>query len=368
MRILTLKNGEIKSPGGINKTIVELNKELSKRGHECIVITTNNLNLPNSEEYCGFEIIRVKKGIQQLYGLNLDLYNYLKLNLKNLKPDIIHVHSYHGLFALESIYIAKHLNINIPIVFTPHYDPLNRSTFLGKNFGSLYNKIIGKKIFQWADHIISISNFEANNIKKIWDAQITVVPHGIDKIDIKKKKKDGIIKLIYVGYLLDYKGVQYIIKSLEKLRIKNVSNVKLTIIGEGAFKEKLINLSKKLNVDELITWKPFLPHPKILEEMQNHDIFLLLSKTEGYGIVVAESLSKGTPAIVTKKTALEEFTSENGCIGVECPPDPDEVANLVVKIYESEIKVGPFSNKIRTWNEVAKDYEKIYFNILKEDQ
>ena len=95
------------------------------------------------------------------------------------------------------------------------------------------------------------------------------------------------------------------------------------------------------------------------------DIFLLLSQSENYGIVVPEALTMGTPVIVTKRTALNEFLNEPGCFGVDYPPDPKEVANLILKIYKSDIKVGPFTKKIRTWNEVALDYEQLYLRFIK---
>ncbi|MCE7698020.1 MAG: glycosyltransferase, partial [Methanobacterium paludis] len=79
-----------------------------------------------------------------------------------------------------------------------------------------------------------------------------------------------------------------------------------------------------------------------------------------YGLVVAEALSQGIPSIVTKRTALEEFTKENGCFGVDCPPDPKEVSDLILRIHKNDVKVGPFSEKIRTWEKVSEDYENVY--------
>ena len=111
-----------------------------------------------------------------------------------------------------------------------------------------------------------------------------------------------------------------------------------------------------------IVWKPFLPHQKVMEEMEKSDIFLLLSKSEGYGIVVAEALSVGIPSIVTNGTALEEFTKENGCFGVMYPPNPKEVADLIID--DNDVTVGPFSDKIRTWDKVAEGYEEVYYKLI----
>jgi Glycosyltransferase len=355
---------ETTASGGINKAIREIAKHLSIKGHSVTVLQANSLGLPYEEIYEGFKIIRVKsKFSDKLYGFHPEFYSFFKKNVAYLKPDIVHVHGYHTLFSPEVIFILKVvLKINTPIVFTCHYDPLNRSTLAGKLFGEFYNKLIGARLLKSTTQIVSVSNFEANNINRISKCDnIVVIPHGVDFIDISKaKSKKNFLKLLYVGYLLDYKGVQYIIDSLHELtHIRKIQNIKLTIVGEGKYKKQLLLHSRKLNVSDYIEWKPFLPSSQVINEMKNADVFLLLSKSEGYGIVVAEALAVGTPTIVTKGTALEEFINEPGCFGVEFPPRPENVAELILNIYNS-VKVGPFSNKIRTWDKVANDYEKIY--------
>jgi glycogen synthase len=50
---------DVLSPGGIYKVIREIAKNLSKRGHEVIVLQLNPLNRPKEEFYEGFKIIRI---------------------------------------------------------------------------------------------------------------------------------------------------------------------------------------------------------------------------------------------------------------------------------------------------------------------
>lgn len=367
MNILLINYMETTFPGGINKVVREIGKYLSQK-HEVTIIQLNPFNLPKEEFYKGIKIIRIKSRFgKYFFELNLEIYPYIKKNFKKINPDIIHVHGYHTLFSPEIMFIFKKImKIQVPIFFTPHYDPLNHSKIAGKLLGGFYDRYIGAKVLNLADYVISISEYEANNIKKLnLPKNLSVVPNGINYINKEKKNKEKILRLLYVGYLLDYKGVQDIIKSVHNLiYIEKFTSVKLTIIGEGKYKKKLINLSIKNKVCDFIIWKPFMEHSKILEEMKKSDILLLLSRTEGYGIVVAESLAMGTPTIVTKKTALEEFTVEKGCFGVDCPPNPIEVARLILKISRSDIKIGPFTKKIKTWKKVADEYEKIYYKQL----
>jgi len=248
--------------------------------------------------------------------------------------------------------------------------PRGHETFAGEHLWSIYNRLIGNKILQKADYIILASEFEGenliNNIPKISKQKLTITPHGVDVIDLSPKNRDNKEEreLVFAGYLQKRKGVHYIIQALKELVYTfNVRNIKLTIIGDGPYKNDLKILAKKLKVEDYILWQPFLEHSKLFLKIKNSDIFLLLSENENYGITAVEALALGTPVIVTKRAALKEFLNEPGCFGVSYPPNPREVAKLILKIANSDIKVGPFSKKIRSWEKVAEDYEKIYLSI-----
>ena len=51
--------------------------------------------------------------------------------------------------------------------------------------------------------------------------------------------------------------------------------------------------------------------------------------------------------------------------GVDSPPDPEEVARLIMAVYESNKQVGPFSDKISTWDMVGRAYERVYCQCTK---
>jgi len=370
MRILLINYMETTAPGGINKVVFEIAKNLSKRGHEIIVFNPAwKKDLEESEEMVeGFRLIRGFKFSSHLYGASFKNIGVLKELIKNFNPDIVHVHGYHNLFSPEISYIIKKTFSDIPIIFSPHLD-VSRSTFVGKYFWKIYNFFVGKQLFKVVDYIISPSEFE-DKILICWfsvnSGKISIIPHGVNITDVGKPQKRGDkIHLLYSGYLIKRKGVQYILKSLHSLVHEfNIENVILIIVGEGPEKKELLKLAEKLEVKDRIIWKSFLPREDFIKEFKTADIFLLLSESEAYGIVVAESLALGTPVIVTKRTALKEFLNEPGCFGVDYPPDPKEVAELILKIVNSDVKVGPFSKKIRTWGKVADDYERVYKNVI----
>ena len=376
---------ETKHPGGINKVVQEIAKNLADRGHETIVLQPNPANLPDEEIYEGFRIVRISSLMDKyFYGLSLGIYQYLKENLKDLNPDIIHVNGYHTLQSIEVIHTIKGIDPNIPLIFSPYHD-VAPGTLAGKYLMNIHN-YFGKKALEKCDYIISSSQYEADNTIKLLDAdpnKIKVIPLGVDvfespenayidfskdvvNVDISKNFKEGKkINLLYSGYLITRKGVDYILKTLNalihELQIKNVS---LTIVGEGPENENLLELSKNLKLDNYIEWQPFLSRDKLIQKIKNSDIFMLLSRSEAYGITVAEALTLGTPCIVTKRTALKEFSMEPGCFVVDYPPEPKDVAGSILDVYKNNVTIGPFTEKIRPWNRVTEDYEKLYQSML----
>lgn len=374
MNLLIINPWETLAAGGVNKVIKETAKNLSKLGHNVTVLQTNPFNLQREEMYDHFKILRVNSKIgKYTYDFCPEMYFYLKKNFKKLKPEIVHLHGYHNLFSCEILFILrKILKYNSPIILSPHFGVDSHDKLAGKYLWDFYNNHLGKKMMKIPDKIISSSNFELENIKKFLDVpntKLVNIPHGIDMIDITKKTRENKIKLLYAGYLLKLKGVNYVIEAVYELIQRNVE-VKLTIIGEGPYKESLMKLAKKLKVENFIQWKDFIPPSEfeaLLKYYKDSDIFLLLSMSENYGSVVPEALAMGTPVIVTEKAALKEFLIERGCFGVDYPPDPEKIADLIIEIYDNDVKVGPLSKKIKTWDNVTEKYEKVYLGLIKEN-
>jgi glycosyltransferase involved in cell wall biosynthesis len=372
MKILLINYMETTSPGGINKVVLEIAKNLSNK-HEVIVLQPNPLKLAREEVYNSFKIIGVKSRISKyLYGLNPAIYFYLKKNIKKINPDIVHIHGHHTLFSFQLVRIINKLISMVPIVYSPHYMPHGHDSMAGKYLWKIHNKIFKAFVLKKIDCIITASKFERDNflkdISQDLEKKIYIIPHGIDDIKVNSKIKsinENKINLIYAGYLQKRKGVHYALRVLHELIRKNaMDSITFNIIGKGKYENTLRNLARELKIDEYIKWKGFLPREEFAEEISNADIFLLLSKNENYGITVPETLSLGTPIIVSNNSALKEFLNEPGCFGVDYPPDPKRVAELILQITRKEVKIGPFSNRIKTWDKVVEHYNKIYNDLV----
>jgi glycosyltransferase involved in cell wall biosynthesis len=368
MKLLLVNYMETTAPGGINRVVREVGAEMVKLGHAVTVLQANPANLPAEETCNGFKIIRVKSRVASfLYDLNPAMYLYLRKNFTRLNPDVVHVHGYASVLPLEILHFLR--GAECPVVFSPHYDIQSHDTLAGKYLWDIFNQTIGDHSYVGAGKVICASRFESENVKRdfrVTDDRIEVIPHGVTHIEAPRKdlRNTHHISLLYYGWLLELKGVQYILKGLYELQHAFGKRATLNIIGDGTYKGALSKLARELHLQSSISWYPFLPEQELYREIRAADVFLLLSRSENYGIAVAEALALGVPSIVAKTTALVEFLDEPGCFGIGYPPDPTELAELINNIKDTDPHVGPLSERIRTWRQVTRKYEELYASLL----
>lgn len=78
-----------------------------------------------------------------------------------------------------------------------------------------------------------------------------VVPYGMWVDRVKKHSYEEVdpYTIVFMGHLLEKQGVQLILNSLPEI-IKLYPQIKFKIIGDGSYKESLILLAKKLNIED----------------------------------------------------------------------------------------------------------------------
>ena len=163
-----------------------------------------------------------------------------------------------------------------------------------------------------ADKIFVASQFTKNTLDD-YPAQlapIQVVPYAFPPVItsrsyIKQDKKQP-LKLLFVGGLSQRKGIADLFAAAERFK----QHVVLTIVG----KKTVDNCAALNNALAKHNWIPSLPHNQVLKLMQEHDVLVFPSLFEGFGLVITEAMSQGTPVITTDRTAGPDLIidGENG--------------------------------------------------------
>ncbi|MFV8336876.1 glycosyltransferase family 4 protein [Flavobacterium sp. RSP29] len=134
--------------------------------------------------------------------------------------------------------------------------------------------------------------------------EIRVIPYGFPDVTIDRTYLpivDRKLKILFVGGLSQRKGLSYLFEAVEGL----AAEVSLTVVGNKAV-DDCNALNEALGTH---SWIPSLPHNEILECMRNHDVLVFPSLFEGFGLVITEAMSQGTPVITTDRTAGPDLIS-----------------------------------------------------------
>jgi glycosyltransferase involved in cell wall biosynthesis len=260
----------------------------------------------------------------------------------------------------------------VPVMFSPHYD-VATSSKISSSLLPIFNKIIGGKTANLCDHLFFGSEFESMAyINSMGGAKyiFSVIPHGVDfEISESISRWDEVLELVYCGHMIRRKRVDRIIKlTKEIIRQSPEISLRVTVVGEGPELGSLMKLATDLNIDEHLSWRGFLERDEMLKTIKNADFFVLLSDSEAFGITVAESLASGTPVVISDNTALSEFSPEPGTILAKDPDDFQQIAREIISLRRKEIKIGPFSDRIREWDETAIEYLDKYTEQLDRDK
>ena len=228
--------------GGVERGVVELNREYSKLGFESIVIS-NGGKLSSQIDLDGGKHITFDVCSKNIFTLISRVFKLRKI-LKEINPDILHVRS--RVPAWLVFFANKSLNIKVV------------STVHGFNSVSFYSRIMTK-----ADGVICVSNSIKEYIQKHYDTpeeKITVIARGIDlelfnlsNVDnafikdfkIEYKLEDKFI-VSTVGRITQLKDYETFIKAISIIK-KEIAEVKALIVGGvRSDKEEYLKSLKKL--------------------------------------------------------------------------------------------------------------------------
>ncbi|MEO8440387.1 MAG: glycosyltransferase family 4 protein [Spartobacteria bacterium] len=156
-----------------------------------------------------------------------------------------------------------------------------------------------------ADVVVTASSFARESIAHVpgLTAPVVVIPYGTQPAAASSPKESTSRKLrvLFVGSLSQAKGLGYLLEAIARLG----DSAKLTLIGR--------RISPEIPAPALLDkyrWIPSLPHGELLREMSRHDVLVLPSLHEGFGLVMTEALAQGLVVITTPHTAGPDLITE----------------------------------------------------------
>lgn len=156
-----------------------------------------------------------------------------------------------------------------------------------------------------ADKVICASSYIKSTLLEYYvreSKDILIVPYGCPKPTPKKYSSQLPIKLLYVGNFTQSKGLSYLFDAVDKLG----GRVELYMIGNGI----LLNKQYKNHLDRYHLLGT-MDHDKVLKEMSKADVLVFPTLADGFGMVVTEAMSQGTPVIASVNSCGRDIIKNN---------------------------------------------------------
>ncbi|WP_338243129.1 glycosyltransferase [Aurantiacibacter hainanensis] len=261
------------------------------------------------------------------------------LEMRAADVDILHNH---GLWLMPNVAIGRVAAKSMkPLIVSPRGmlapEALRFSAWKKKLFWALLQKPAFKQVVAWH----ATSQEEADDIRAFGiEAPIAIIPNGVDvttataKHDPRRQKRTA----LFLSRLHPKKGLPGLIAAWAEIALQRPS-WELVIAGpdEGGHRAKLTQQIEESGATSIRFAGPIYGSEKA-RLLTSADLFVLPTKSENFGIAVAEALAAGVPAIVTKGAPWSGLREQNCGWWIDHGTEPLKATLLEATALPSEVR------------------------------
>jgi len=221
--------------------------------------------------------------------------------------DLVHVHH----FGRGAMQMACSNGV-VPFVFTSH----DGASMCGLTPDLVRRRAIGIAMAR-ADAVVALSEPEARYQRKNYNldsAAHEVIPNGIDPSSFPYVRRNAAGKgaawqLLYVGQLIELKGVDVLLRSMSLLP----GSVHLMLVYHtNAREESLRQLAASLSLSERVHFAGPKEPAELARIYQSADILVLPSRAEALPSVITEALLSGLPVVASSVGGIPDQLRDYG--------------------------------------------------------
>ena len=278
------------------------------------------------------------------------------------------------------------LQCDIPLILTLHdiifLEPRDKSNkSLYQNLGWLYRRLVVPRILKKCRRIITVSDFEMNNI--------------ITKLDIPQER----MAMIYNGYnewfqpledrqrlftkYIDDNGYFFFLGNTDpKKNTERTLTAYSNYMEKSSIKRKLLmaDLDKNYlndiivrnhieNIREHVVIPGYIVNSDLPYIYNSAFVFLYTSLRESFGIPLLEAMACGTPVITSNTSSMPEIAGPDAIL--VNPESTDEIAEQMLRLEEDEAyylkqkEIGLKRAKLFSWRQTAEQLLEVYESVYR---
>lgn len=310
--------------GGVGRQLFELSKSLSDRGHEVEILSLTPIgNFGQKARSAGISVQSLDVESKLLAPVGVWK---VRRKIQSFDPDILHAHLYHAIITgrLASIGLDMKMVSTIHNIHNqnPESEQRRDETALRDRIYSLTDFLSDANTF------VSDASMERYITAGAVSREKSIrVYNGINleqfsSSSIATNNSDKFI-WVTVGSIEKRKDHRTLLEAVDIL-CATTNEFQVWILGEGGLREELEQLTTKLDIENLVEFKgEVYDVPKYLNKA---DAFVLSSRWEGFGLVVAEAMACELPVVSTDAGGTSEIIVDGETGLLVDRSNPDELA------------------------------------------
>jgi glycosyltransferase involved in cell wall biosynthesis len=343
MRVLLTTESYLPYLSGVTVSVDSLARGLGTRGHEVLVLAPRPAHgsVPEpvgspgpAPRYAWLASYQPPVVAPPGYRMPVPLPRSRALReARDFRPDVVHAHSpfVTGRFARR---LASEMNA--PLVFTHHTRFADYGHYLGPLFGPAgrLTDAYLRRFWTACGAIVAPSGDLARDIRALLPARLAdrvhVIPTGVDVAGIRGLAPidprvqagwpaDALV-VASLGRLAPEKSPELLVEAVA-VAAPRLPSLRLLVIGGGPSEAALRARAERPDLVGRICFTGAVPRPEALARLSGADLFLFTSRTETQGIVLAEALTAGLPAVAVDGPGVGESVRD-GIDGVVVAHEP----------------------------------------------
>ena len=317
--------------GGVERYLQTLFKYSDKEQIENILVCSQNYDYKKMKSLAD-RVIVLKMAHQINPSSDIKVEKALRRIIKQLKPDIVYAHSSKaGALARIADWGLKN-----KVIYNPHGWAFNMQQSTKKK--EMY-KWVEKISAHFCDKIVCISDAEKESAlreKICKSSKLQVIYNGIDLEEIEKttpmsRAQLGIPEDAFVvgmvGRLSKQKAPDTFVKSAKLIKEK-IPNAFFLMVGDGELRDQVESLINQYDLGSSFLITGWVDNPTAY--MKIMDVGMLLSRWEGFGLVLPEYMACGVSIVATNVDAIPTII-HNGVNGMLADKDDIQLIGKIIK-------------------------------------
>jgi glycosyltransferase involved in cell wall biosynthesis len=332
------------SIGGAERWYRRLAERLASDGHRVTYLTTRQWSAGQEPCLPGVQVIAIARD-DALYDrghrrfgpvLRFGLALWLHLLRNGRLYDAVHTSAMSSWSALAARSLAPVHRYQLVLDWWEVWTRGYWRRYLGPVAGTM-GWLMQRQTARLRHEPIVHSKLHTKRLRRLQTARPVLRTHGLltsSRALEVPRRADPLI--VYAGRFIPEKQVPAIVPAVAQVR-ESLPKLRACLIGEGPDADAVRDAVQTTGLDAIVELPGFVSEDALAQTLEHALCLILLSRREGYGLVVAEAAAVGVPSVVLSHpdSAAAELIVE-GVNGFTCAStDPQEVASAILRVHDA---------------------------------